>query len=111
MKLSHPSTTRPYAKIASQVFAWLCAGCTWLCMILLALLLWKIFQFAWERLDRNLIVNFPTSRLSRIHEAGILSPLVGSLYLIFLTALIAVPIGIGIVSKNLIRNTDEVKER
>lgn len=95
MSLSKQSPGRPYAKFASQLFAWLCAGCTALCMILLVLLLWKIAQFGWERLDANLLTEFPTSRLSRIQEAGVKSPLVGSLYLIILTALFSVPIGIG----------------
>lgn len=95
MNAASQSTGRPYAKLASQIFAWVCAGCMWLCVGMLVLLLWKIVAFGWERLDLNLIVNFPTSRLSRIHEAGILSPLVGSLYLILLTAFFSVPIGIG----------------
>jgi phosphate transport system permease protein len=62
---------------------------------MLALLLWRIVQFGWDRLDGNLVSEFPTSRLSRIQEAGVLSPLVGSLYLILLTAAFSVPIGIG----------------
>ncbi len=95
MSSSHPASGRPYAKLASQVFAWLCAACTCLCVLLLVLLLWKIVAYGWPRLDKNLLVNFPTSRLARVHETGVLSPLVGSLYLILLTALFSVPIGIG----------------
>ncbi len=95
MSAVYKSTGRPYAKLASQLFAWGCAACTWLCVTMLILLLWKVLLFGWEQLDLNFIVNFPTSRLSRIGEAGVLSPLVGSLYLIFLTALFSVPIGIG----------------
>lgn len=95
MSIARQTSGRPYAKLASQVFAWLCAGCTWLCVLMLVLLLWKIVQFGWDRLDGNLITQFPTSRLSRIHEAGVKSPLVGSLYLIILTAAFSVPIGIG----------------
>ena len=95
MSITTQSTGRPYANLASRIFAWLCASCTCLCVAMLALLLWKIVQFGWERLDWNLISQFPTSRLSRIQEAGIKSPLVGSLYLILLTAAFSVPIGLG----------------
>jgi phosphate transport system permease protein len=86
------SPGRPYAKFASQAFTVACAGCTLLCLLVLATLLWKILSFGWERLDVGFLTSFP----SRFPEkAGIVSSLVGSLYLIGLTALFAVPLGVG----------------
>ena len=95
MSAVRESPGRPYAKLASQAFAIACRGCMWICVLTLLVLLWKIFAFGWERLDLNLLTEHPTIRKSKIAEAGILSPLVGSLYLIGLTALFSVPIGIG----------------
>jgi len=86
------SEGRPYAKFASQAFAAACAGCTLLCLSALALLLWKIVAFGWNRLDLSFLTSFPSRRPEK---AGILSALVGSLYLIGLTAMFAVPIGVG----------------
>jgi phosphate transport system permease protein len=86
------SSGRPYAKIASRLFTACCAACTLLCLVTLALLLWNIFAFGWERLDWRFLTTFP----SRFPEkSGILSALVGSLYLIGLTAVFAIPIGVG----------------
>jgi phosphate transport system permease protein len=86
------SSGRPYAKFASQLFAVACATCTLICLLTLAVLLWKIFAFGWSRLDWAFLTSFP-SRFPA--KSGILSSLVGSLYLIGLTALFAVPIGVG----------------
>jgi phosphate transport system permease protein len=83
---------RPYARFASRTFTVCCAACTLACLATLALLLWNIFAFGWSRLDWPLLMRYP----SRFPErAGILSALVGSLYLIGLTALFSVPIGVG----------------
>ncbi len=83
---------RPYARIASRTFALLCAGATWLCVSILVLLLWNIVSFGWDSLSWDYINRFP-SRFAE--KAGIKPALVGSLYLIGLTALFSVPIGVG----------------
>jgi phosphate transport system permease protein len=83
---------RPYARLASQAFAAACAASTLACLAILAVLLWKIFAFGWSRLDWAFLTSFPSHVPAK---AGILSSLVGSLYLIGLTALMAVPIGVG----------------
>jgi phosphate transport system permease protein len=86
-------TRRPYAKAASRAFAWACAGCTFASVGVLAVLLWQIVKFAWGWLDWKFLASFD-SQLDP-HKAGVLAALVGSLYLIALTALLTVPIGVG----------------
>ncbi len=83
---------RPYAKFASRTFALLCAGATWLCVSVLVLLLWNVVSFGWNSLSWDYINRFP-SRFAE--KAGIKPALVGSLYLIGLTALFSVPTGVG----------------
>jgi phosphate transport system permease protein len=93
--MSHPaqSVSRPHAKLASAAFAWACAGCTIASIGVLVVLLWQILSFAWGWLDWTFLVSFDSQLAPE--KAGILSALVGSLYLIVLTALLAVPIGVG----------------
>jgi phosphate transport system permease protein len=83
---------RPYAKHASWLFMVCCAACTLACLATLVALLWSIFAVGWERLDWEFLTR-PPSRIAT--KAGIVTSLVGSLYLIGLTALFAVPIGVG----------------
>ncbi len=62
-----------------------------LCLILLAVLLVTVFQEGWTSLSWNFLTSFP----SRFPErAGISSALAGTLWIMALTALFAVPIGI-----------------
>jgi phosphate transport system permease protein len=85
--------SRPYAKAASTAFAWACAGCTFLSLGVLLVLLWQVLSWAWGWLDWQFITNFD-SQLDP-QKAGVLAALVGSVYLIALTTLFAVPIGVG----------------
>jgi phosphate transport system permease protein len=84
---------RPYAHAASMAFAWLCAGCTYLSLGVLVLLLWQVASWAWGWLDWQYLTSYD-SQLDPL-KAGVLAALVGSVYLILLTALFAVPIGVG----------------
>jgi phosphate transport system permease protein len=86
-------TRRPHAKLASAAFAWACAGCTVASVGMLVVLLWQIASFAWGWLDWRFITSFDSQSYPR--KAGVLAALVGSLYLIALTALLTVPIGVG----------------
>jgi phosphate transport system permease protein len=87
------STGRPYAKAASSAFAFLCALCAFASVAILALLLWQMLRFAWGWLDWQFLTSFDSQLDPR--RAGVLAALVGSLYLMGLTTLLAVPIGIG----------------
>jgi phosphate transport system permease protein len=86
-------TGRPYAKAASAIFAYVCACCAFASIAVLVLLLWQMVRFAWGWLDWQFLTSFD-SQLSA-EKAGVLAALVGSLYLIGLTTLFAVPIGVG----------------
>jgi len=75
-----------------QAFEWLCRLTTWLSMGLLAVLLLGIGRQAWGWLT----FGFLTRGNSYIaEEAGIVAGLCGSLWLIGLTAIMAVPLGVG----------------
>jgi phosphate transport system permease protein len=84
---------RPYAKAASAVFAYVCALCAFASIAVLLLLLWQMLRYSWGWLDWQFVTSFD-SQLSPA-KAGVLAALVGSLYLIGLTTLFSVPIGVG----------------
>jgi phosphate transport system permease protein len=84
---------RPYAKAASAVFAYVCACCAFASVAVLVLLLWQMFRFAWGWLDWQFLTSFDS--LLSPHAAGVKAALVGSLYLIALTTVFSVPIGVG----------------
>ncbi len=61
-------------------------------VIVLAMLLVDVFADGWPRLDWQFLTSFPSRKPE---EAGILSALVGSLWLLAITALVAFPVGTG----------------
>lgn len=83
---------RPHAALASKAFAVACGLCAFSSIIILAVLLWNVVAFGWERLDWQFLTSHASGRPAR---AGIMSALVGSIYLIGFTALFSVPIGVG----------------
>ncbi|HEX5540528.1 MAG TPA: phosphate ABC transporter permease PstA [Micromonospora sp.] len=60
---------------------------------LAALLTWVLVK-GWNRLDARLWQNMPTGLTSRLNTAGVQSALTGTLWIISLTAVICLPIGI-----------------
>lgn len=78
-------------KAKDRIFLILCAGATILAAVLLVLLLASIAQKGFTRLNWTFLTSPPSSRPAR---AGIITPLMGSLWVIALTGLIAVPIGV-----------------
>lgn len=79
-------------KFASAVFAGLCFCVTLLAFVLLVWLLWGILRDGLPGLNLNFINAFPSRHAN---QAGIKSALYGSVWVISLTVLFAVPIGIG----------------
>jgi phosphate transport system permease protein len=78
--------------LLSQGFAVLCLAATALCVLILAVLILETLWQGLPWLNRTLLTSFP----SRFPEkAGIAPALVSSLWLIALTALFSVPIGVG----------------
>lgn len=92
MSISEHSNGRPYAKLTSELFAWACGFCTFLCIAVLGLLLWNVVSYGWDSLSWRFLTSPPSIRPA---ASGIWTALVGSLYLIALTALFAVPVGVG----------------
>jgi phosphate transport system permease protein len=77
---------------AAKAFRWICWSLTGLTVALLAILLIDILRQGLPWLNLNFLSSFP-SRFAE--KAGILSALAGTLWLISLTTLISVPVGIG----------------
>ncbi len=66
-------------------------------LIAFAFLVWLISYSVyrgWDRLDSRLWANMPVGRVSRIPQAGVQSAITGTLWVIVITALICLPIGI-----------------
>jgi phosphate transport system permease protein len=61
-------------------------------LLVLGLLVWDVFRDGLPRLSWDFLTRFPSRKPQ---EAGILSALVGSIWLMVLTALISFPIGVG----------------
>ena len=78
--------------LVERGFAKVCFSCVCLAFLVLV---WLLVDVAYQGLAW-LSVDFLTSYASRIPEnAGIVAALVGSIYLVGLTALIAIPLGVG----------------
>lgn len=93
MSLAQRAPGRPYAKLASQLFTIFCAACMWTCIAALALLLWNVFAHGWQRISTSFVTSPPSVIFPE--KTGIKPALVGSIYLIGLTAMFSVPIGVG----------------
>ena len=79
---------------ADTAFKLLLQACLFISFAFLAWLLAYALYRGWSRLDSRLWTNMPTSRLSRIDEAGVQSAITGTLWVIGFTALFCLPTGI-----------------
>ncbi|HBE19567.1 MAG TPA: phosphate ABC transporter permease PtsA [Cyanobacteria bacterium UBA11149] len=75
-----------------KVFAIATWVATFFGLVILAILLIDVFSDGLPRLNWSFITSFPSRRPS---AAGILSPLVGSIWLLLTVAIIAFPLGVG----------------
>lgn len=78
-------------KIKGYIFYFLCLASTVFCLFILAVLLVHLFQEGREYFTWDFLNNFPSRFASK---AGVKPGIFGSLYLMILTALVAVPLGI-----------------
>src|SRR5688572_27374588 len=78
-------------KIKDRLFAYACLFAALIAVLLLVVLLWTIFKDGIGRLSLDFFTNF-TSR--KPENAGIKAALFGTLWVVGLTAMIAVPIGV-----------------
>ena len=79
-------------KLTDRLFMWTALLATLLALTVLAALLVNIAVDGLGRIDWDFIRNFPSRKPER---AGIVSALVGTAYIMILTAAISVPIGVG----------------
>lgn len=75
-----------------SLFAWICRLATWSSLLFLLILLGAIVWQAWGWLSWDFLARFDSGIPEK---AGIIAGLLGSLWLIVLTALLCVPIGVG----------------
>jgi phosphate transport system permease protein len=80
-----------YYEYQDKLFKYFALGCTLLGVIALGLLLYNLLSVGLSRIDWDFIVDGPSRRASR---AGIFTALIGTLWILVITALIAFPIGI-----------------
>lgn len=92
MSLTETTAYRRRKAIMSQAFAVVCLMMTVFCLLVLVVLLASIFYRGFPWLTATFLTNFP-SRFPA--KAGILPALVSSIWLIALTTLFSVPIGVG----------------
>lgn len=89
--MQHTGKTSGSRQLVSKIFELTCFGATLLSILLLALLFGNVLYHGARWLNWNFLTSFP----SRFPEkAGIKSALWGSVWLIGLTSLIAIPVGI-----------------
>lgn len=79
-------------KLYSQVFSVIGLGTTFLGLFVLFVLVADVVHDGWGRLSWDFMTSFPSRKAA---QAGILSAWVGTLWIMFTTAAIAIPIGIG----------------
>lgn len=84
--------TRPPSRTLERAFAAVCLLAALLPVGLLAVLLFDVVSSGLSRIDMQFLTSFPSRRPE---SAGILAGAVGSLWLVGLTAAIALPLGVG----------------
>jgi phosphate transport system permease protein len=65
-----------------------------LALAFLVTLLSYVIAHGWDRLDANLFLEQPTALLSRMDESGVQSAIFGTIWVIALTALFCIPVGV-----------------
>ncbi|MDI9403520.1 MAG: phosphate ABC transporter permease PstA [Limnohabitans sp.] len=91
------ASSAPYRSVARRVFVnraflWACLITTNIAVVVLAVLLISIFWQGWDTLSWKFITSFASRKPA---DAGILAPLMGSLWVCTICGLVALPLGIG----------------
>lgn len=79
-------------RLKDKAFQYVGLGCTLLGILVLGVFLADIFIEGLGRIDWDFITNFPARRAEK---AGLLTAWVGTLWILVMTAIIAIPIGVG----------------
>lgn len=86
------SSSRPKLRPKSIIFHGLCLTATLVCVASLVVLLGNVFYEGWSWLSWEFLTKLPSRKPG---QAGIKAALAGTLWLTGLTALIALPVGVG----------------
>jgi phosphate transport system permease protein len=87
-----PDNFKKIARIKDQSFKVFGFFCTFFGLLMLGIFIASIFNEGFSRIDWDFIINYPSRKAAK---AGIISALAGTLWIIVITALIAIPVGIG----------------
>jgi len=79
-------------RFKDRTFSVIGLACTFFGLIMLAIFMFHIVKSGGSRLSWDFLVNYPSRIAAR---AGILSALAGTLWIVVLTAIVSIPIGIG----------------
>lgn len=86
------SSDRPRIRVMPALFHLACFSATMMCVSALVVLIWNVFVQGWAWLDWEFLTSLPSRKPEK---AGIRTALAGSLWLTGLTAVFALPIGVG----------------
>jgi phosphate transport system permease protein len=87
-----PLTAKRRGVMAEKAFVWACRLAVFVPLAILAILLADVISTGLGRLDWDFVQGYPSRRAGK---AGIWPALIGSLYLVSMTAVIALPLGVG----------------
>lgn len=79
-------------KLKDEAFKYFGLLCTFFGLFMLAVFIGNIINEGFARLSWDFIVNYPSRRAG---DAGMLSAIMGTLWIIVMTAMLAIPMGIG----------------
>src|SRR5690348_11748524 len=78
-------------RIVDEAFKWFGIACTLFGLLMLAIFLSGIIKDGISRIDWDFITNVPSRKAEK---AGVLPAILGTLWILGLTAIIAIPIGV-----------------
>lgn len=78
-------------KLQEALFKKVCQLLSWSTLLILGVLLYHIVKEGWEYFDWQFLTSFPSRK---VYKAGIIAGIWGSVWLISLTAIISIPIGV-----------------
>jgi phosphate transport system permease protein len=85
-------TRKSAVRIEEVIFSWLCRAAAWSSLAILAILVGTVIWKAWGYVDWQFLTSYDSKRPL---QAGIWAGLIGTSWMIFLTFLMAIPIGVG----------------
>lgn len=92
-RMSHKHTKRlKYFETQDSIFKYTAMAFTGIGVLVLSMLLYNVFSNGLSRIDWDFLTSFPSRRAA---NAGIFAAWTGTLWIMFLTTVIAFPIGVG----------------